>query len=122
MSPCARRVPAVDRRQALQVRLKAIPPGDVARVARESGIGDRRMRSLREGKSLNVQLDTLGALADALHESISQMLGEGDAPRAPIPTVTPGRVSVDQRQVERLARLLAEAGAVLRKIAPDEKA
>lgn len=95
-------------------RLKAIPEGQIAQVARAAGIQPRHLRKLRQGKSPDVRISTLEALARGLSIPMAELLGETKwQPPPQKEAVSPERL----RAVERLLREAAKLGDAARELA-----
>lgn len=57
--------PNITPTEALFAAVRAIPEGQVTATARRAGIKDTQLSRLRQGKKLNIQIETLAKLARA---------------------------------------------------------
>lgn len=108
---------------ALLERLGNITEGQIAATARRGGMPERRLRGLREGKSLDVKISTFVRLAQGLEVDPAALLAEmlGGA-RAAVTPVAPAKaqrkkaIAKVRQRLERAAAGALETAAALREV------
>jgi DNA-binding Xre family transcriptional regulator len=105
--------------RALVARLKAIPKGEIAAAAQAAGLDLGQIMRLRRGEHTDIRISTLDRLATGLGESVHNMLASADAfvvddKATGIIVATPKKRLRNQRQLDKVAKVLLAAAAVVR--------